>query len=406
MKMKISNYVFALLMMACTFNSFAKNAPQLTHMDYDDLVVIQSEIQKNNPTFLPAYQSLLKEANASLKVTPEKIIDGDVPPTGDLHDFFTIGKYSWPNPNTPDSLPYIRKDCQINKEAFTDRYDLDRYSRTIKHVSTLSLAWFYSKEDKYAVKAAEMLRIWFLNPETKMNPNFNCAAALPGVSNGEAIGIIFAGAMIKMLDHVKLLALSSAWTKDDDKALKQWFSQLTDWLLESKFGQKEAKANNNHGSWYAAQVSGFALYAGDLHKVKPMMELAKRQIGLQIDADGSLPAELRRPDSFGYSNYGLQAFTVLASISRHVNEDLWNYKAENGRDLKLAWSFLAPYIGGKGGWIRPNIKEVKLSPGSVGWVRRAAKAYRDPELIRIYKLLLEKSSAKARGAWLEGILTD
>jgi hypothetical protein len=377
-------------------------AQKLAYMHYDDLIAIRNKLFDGDDTHLAACQALIKSADNLLKTTPRTVVDGDVPPTGDVHDFFTIGKYSWPNPNTPDGLPYIRIDCEVNQEAYTDRYDLDRYQKTVSYVNTLSLAWFYSMNEKYAVKAAELLRVWFLNPETKMNPNFNCAAALPGAYDGAAIGIIFAGVMIQMVDHVKLLAHSHAWTDEDDRALRQWFTELSDWLLESKFGKAEAKANNNHGSWYAAQVAGFGLYAGDTDKVMQMVALAKTQIGRQIADDGSLPRELVRPDDWGYSNYGLQAFSVMASIAQLVDEDLWNYRADNGRSLKLAWDFLSPFLAGKV-WPYSNRKTVDIVPSALPYMRLAAKAYLDTAFVRITHVLTDASAANARAAWLTGI---
>jgi hypothetical protein len=400
--MKTKNYLL-LLLTACTLNGFAADAPKPAYMDYAELLTIRSGIQNGDNKFVPAYQKLLKDANALLDVTPQNITEGDTPPTGDKHDFFTIGKYSWPNPKTADGLPYIRIDCEVNKEAYGDRYDLNRYQDMIKRVNTLSLAWFYSQDEKYAAKATELLRVWYIHPETKMNPNFDCAAALPGSYNGAAIGIIFGGVMIKMLDHVKLLGLSTSWTEADDRALKAWFTAFNTWMLESEFGKKEAKATNNHGGWYAAQVAAYALYTGNMEQVNGMVEYTKKQIGQQIAEDGGLPAELRRPTAFGYSNYGLQALTVMASIAQYAGADLWHYKAENGRDLKLAWDFLAPYIAGEKTWeYDKKPKATKVETGALLYLRKASKAYKDSEYARITKIILDKLPAQTRTAWLEG----
>src|SRR5690606_8252225 len=231
------------------------------NLDYRDMLAIKKDLKTDQDKIKKAYSHLMMQADSIWSQIPQKVIDGDLPPTGDPHDFFTIGKYAHPNPETPDGLPYIRKDGMVNPEAFTDRYDLGRFEQTTNRVCSLALAWFYSDDEKYAAKAAEFLRVWFINPETRMNPNFECAAALPGVYNGMAIGIIFGARLVNFLDHVQLLTLSESWTETDNNNLKKWFDEYLIWLMTSDFGVIESRADdNNHGTWYAAQVAAAAIY--------------------------------------------------------------------------------------------------------------------------------------------------
>src|ERR1051325_3257264 len=37
-----------------------------------------------------------------------------LPPSGDEHDYMSLGRYFWPDPTKPDGLPYIRKDGFVN----------------------------------------------------------------------------------------------------------------------------------------------------------------------------------------------------------------------------------------------------------------------------------------------------
>jgi hypothetical protein len=302
-------------------------------------------------------KNLIDKADKILNEKPLKVVDGDTPPSGNINDFFAIGKLAFPNPNTPNGLPYIRKDGVTNPEADGDRYDLHRYNTTLSRVHDLSLAWFYTQDEKYAKKAAELLRVWFLDPDTRMNPNLNNASALPGVNDGMPIGIIFSVALIRMVDHVKILALSKSWTPADHKALKQWFGAYRDWLLESDLGKVEAKAGNNHGSWYAAQVAAFSIFNDQFAQAKPMIDLAKKQISQQIQADGSMPREFARQRSLHYSVYGLEAFTYLARCADIIGENLWNFRSTDEKSLRLAFSFLYPYVTRTKEWPYKDIEK-------------------------------------------------
>ncbi|RKN62796.1 hypothetical protein D7M11_34895 [Paenibacillus ginsengarvi] len=253
------------------------------HLGYRELAGIRDKIKLGEPGLLPAYRSLLEEADGYLGLKPGSVVDkGTVPPSGDKHDFYSIGKYAWPDPETPDGMPYIRIDGRINPEVTGERYDLKPYFDMRIRVNALALAYFHSGEKRYAIKASELLRVWFLNPETRMNPNFGFASALPGVYDGMPIGIIEGVQLIELLDSVNLLKLSDSWTPADNEGLQRWFSSYTDWLLESPAGKAEFAATDNHGSWYAAQIAAFSIYCGDLRRAKTMMERAKWQLGVHF----------------------------------------------------------------------------------------------------------------------------
>ncbi|TDE14855.1 alginate lyase family protein [Dyadobacter psychrotolerans] len=389
--------ILYLLVILCS-PSFGMQTPalQLVYYDYAQLAIIKA----GDLPAKPAYKSLLKQADQLLSVPAENVTDGDVPPSGDVHDFFAIGKLAFPNPNTADGMPYVRRDGVTNPEADGSRYDLSRYNTTLSRVNQLCLAFYFTGQEKYAQKASELLRIWFLDPKTKMNPNLKNASALPGVYDGMPIGIIFSVALIKTVDHIKLLSLSKSWTQNDDKELKAWFSDYTTWLLESDMGKKEGLADNNHGSWYTAQIMAFSLYSGNLKRARSLVSLARKQIDQQITAVGSMPRELSRQRSLHYSVYGLQAFVTIARCMDHLGEDLWHYKTSDGRGMHLGFAFLSPYLLGKKQWSWTNIEKGKTPEGALDLFRWAAKKYDDPLFKETSKHLELSAPASSISAFL------
>lgn len=375
--------------------------PGVIGFDFLELTTIRKNVKGNNAVFEKAYHELLDEADACLALEPEKVTDGDLPPSGDKHDFYAIGKYAWPNPDTSDGMPYIRKDCSINPEAGGYKFDLARYNNTVNRIKLLSLAWFYTHDEKYAQKATQLLKVWFLDEETRMNPHFECASALPGVYKGMAIGIIFGVTLVEMTDCVKLLSLSESWTEKDNAALKQWFSNYVHWLRTSKFGLQEKKAKNNHGAWYSAQVAAYSLYTGETAYVKEMIEFGKQQIQEQIAPDGSLPHELKRDWAFSYSVYGMRAFTVLAACGDHIGENLWSYTTSDGRCLEAAYHFLAPYLSGQQNWewgvVRENEQTDRVALPMMKW---ALKKYNSKPLKQAVGHLQKKYVCDLKYNWM------
>lgn len=331
--------------------------PDMIGTNIEKLNTLRLKLKDGDKALTRECSGLLKKADKLMKDPVESVMTGDTPPSGDNHDFFTIGKYAWPNPKTENGLPYKRIDCKINPESKGDKYDLGKLERMFSKINVFTRAWFYSGNEKYAQKASEILKVWFINADTKMNPGFNYASATPGVCDGMAVGIIFGAKFVEFIDDVKLLSTSNSWSKADDDALKAWFESYVKWLRESKFGKEEAKATNNHGSWYAAQIASASLYTGNTELVKEMAEMGKMLIGVQISEDGSFPKEMKRQWSFSYSIYNMRSLVALALCSEKVGVDLWNYKAENGRGILNAIEFLAPYLSKEKEWTNGVVRK-------------------------------------------------
>ena len=106
---------------------------------------------------------------------------------GGPNDFYSNGDYWWPDPAKPDGLPYIQRDGQTNPENFNHHRLAVRQLRDA--VAALGAAYKITGEERYADKAAELLRVFFLDPATRMNPNLNyrpghSRAFPPGAASG------------------------------------------------------------------------------------------------------------------------------------------------------------------------------------------------------------------------------
>src|SRR5215203_7128777 len=171
------------------------------------------------------------------------------PPSGDKHDYMSQAPYFWRNPNTATGFPYIRRDGERNPEIkqFPDHDLLDTMVRTVER---LALGYFVTGKKEYAARAGEILRMWFIDPATKMNPNLQFAQAIPGLNTGRGIGIIETRGLTSVVDSVGLLARSPSWSRTDQAEVEAWFSSYLAWLQESKNGKEESAAKNNHGTFY------------------------------------------------------------------------------------------------------------------------------------------------------------
>ncbi len=318
--------------------------PRTFLLDPAHLHDVRARIRAGDKTFTAALNWLEREAKSDLEADPFSVMTKDkTPPSGDKHDFMSQAPYFWADPKSSNGLPYIRRDGERNPEIYklSDRRNLGRLIGTVE---TLSLAYYFTTNEAYAEKAASLLRTWFLDPATRMNPNFEFAQAVPGVNTGRGTGLIETAGLTSLVDSIGLLAGSRTWTKTDQDGMQQWFSRFVEWMIESKNGQAEAAAKNNHGSWYDVQVASFSMFIGKPEKAREIIEAAKKKrIAFQIQPDGRQPLELDRTKAWGYSIFNLRALMSLATLGERVGIDLWHFETSDGRSIRKALDYLIPF---------------------------------------------------------------
>jgi hypothetical protein len=300
------------------------------------------------------------------------------PPSGDKHDYMSQAPYFWADPSKPDGLPYIRRDGERNPEL-KKISDHDSLGRMGEDARNLALAYYLTGNVVYADRAALLLRTWFLNPATRMNPNLEFGQGIPGINTGRGIGLIETRSFMSALDAVGLLAGSKAWSEADQEGMKLWIGQFLHWMRTSDKGKDEDAARNNHGTWYDLQVTDYALFLGDKQLAVETLERVKtRRIALQIEPDGRQPLELARTNAFSYSVGNLDGLMQLAWLGQHVGVDLWSYKTADGRCIRAALDYLLPYATGSKQWTYQQISGFH-GDSLLHQVERAETEFNDPK---------------------------
>jgi len=300
--------------------------------------------------------ALVLQANSLLNKKPTSVVDKrEVPPSGDIHDFLSLAPYRWPDPTKKDGLPYIGRDGKTNPEIYSipDKRNMDDM---IHSVTVLAAAYHLTGKLQYASKAGELLRSWFLNNSTKMNPNLTYAETVRGKSKIYSAGIMAGRNLTDVVDAIGLIQHSSAWRNEDQAGIVSWFSQYLEWLLKSSSGKEEALKINNHGTYYYVQVSAIALFLNKTNITRNVLKASmepqtsstfvapERSISVKILPSGLQPFELQRTRSLDYSMFNLLGLFKLANIGQNAGIDIWNYKTDHAPLLQKAVDFLLPYI--------------------------------------------------------------
>lgn len=324
-----------------------------------------------DPAPLKAFNKLKTEADKALQNGPYSVVfKSKTPSSGSKHDYMSVGPYWWPDSTKPGGIPYIRKDGQINPERFSIN-DAEFYKSLCHDVCLLGLAWYYTADEKYAVHAAKLLRTWYLDTATCMNPNLNFGQSIPGVTEGRGIGLIDTRAVTKLIDGMQLLRNSKSFPAKDYTAIQEWHRKFLSWMRTSPIGKDEADEANNHGTWYDVQAIGIALFTEQPAIAKEIITTqTKKRIQSQLKEDGSQPHELARTLSWNYSSMNLEGFFELAFLAENVQIDLWNYTTPDNKSIKKAFTWMLPFAKGTQPWQHEQIKKMDKE----GYTKMAAVA--------------------------------
>jgi len=344
--------LLAFLLVAGAILGFAASLPAATvagpptrvfSADLPTLLAGKSSLAAGSVTLRPALVQLLAAADKLLRKPAHSVMEKmQVPPSGDKHDYVSQAPYYWRDTNSADGK-YINHDGERNPEA-EQNSDAGNFADVCEDAHTLALAWFFTGDEKYAAKAGEFIRVWFLNPATRMNPNLKFGQGIPGGVEGRPAGLISARGLADLVDAVGLLAGSTHWAADDQQKMTAWAGDYFHWLTTSSIGLGEAAASNNHGTFYDVQAVSLALFIGNTDYAREKLLAAREQrIARQIEPDGKMPRELTRTLSFHYSLFNLAAELQLAALGRSAGVDLWHYQTPDGRSILKAAEFLAPY---------------------------------------------------------------
>lgn len=262
--------------------------------------------------------------------------------SGDAHNYESLAYYAWPDPNDANAK-YIIKDGQPSPEY--NNYDGVKFSRLKERLERLTNAFLQTGDEKYAACAVEQINVWFKNPSTRMNPNFNYGQFVPGMRNGlgntgtisEAYNLTY------MLDYVDQLRGKGVLPKATYKAVKRWCKDFAKWLRTSELGIEMSNKPDNHAVMYDVVNYRIAVFLSDKREQKRIENsFADLRIKDHIADDGSMTVELKRTRAYFYSIYNLEHMLDFCEMTRKQGR---SYYEKQQAALDAALAYLEQFMG-------------------------------------------------------------
>lgn len=298
------------------------------------------------------FERLKLEADLALQRGPYTVTDKTaLPPSGDPQDYFNPAPYWWPNPGTATGIPYVFRDGERIPgtrlyEPASDSFDRTRLQRLFDDTTVLALAWKATGRADYATHAAVLIRSWFIDPDTRMNPHLRYSQPRSQKLNdeGSKSGLIEMKDLYYLLDAVRLVEQAGALSEPERTALRDWLAEYLDWLQTAEQGQQERATPNNHGTCFDLQTGAIAAFLGDDALLRRTFRTSRERLLEQFEPDGSQPHEMKRTQTQHYTHFNLQCWMNLVTLADRCGDNLWQFEGADGRGLAAAFSWLMPYL--------------------------------------------------------------
>ena len=178
----------------------------------EQLALMKALHARGEEPITEAISALARSADNAMRIAPFSVTQKPRPRfSDDPHDYQSLAKYWWPNPDTASGLPYVKRDGEVNPECYSENFDYVRLTQFSDTVTLLAVAAYLTGRVKYGKRAGMLLETWFVDPRTRQTPHFNFAQMEPGDAPHWR-GVIEARFLIYVTEAMQLLAKTGALT--------------------------------------------------------------------------------------------------------------------------------------------------------------------------------------------------
>lgn len=348
--------------------------PSMYGFPAERLVEAKARIADADPALMPAYNKLVAEAQAidtAAEFPPRSVLDSNPTayfPAGAApsnRDYVSVGVYWWPPDATHSTWWQNDGHPNYDNENNTDSGD---FKDVCDAITTLCWAYYLTPaipanetlRNGYVQQVSALMNAWFLSTNSGMHPHLEHAGVIPFHElhgYGNPAGLIDSGRLIELSDSLALIGDSQHWTISSHLAWKNWIKDYRAWLLTPDGRGDKLMANplggsgnNNHTTWFDAQVAQYSLLVGDYRTARQKIKDAHllKRLPYQSNSAGAQAHELARPASLDYSAYNATAMITLALQGQYFNYN-WTLQTSTpsspiaARSIRKVIDFFAPY---------------------------------------------------------------
>ncbi len=325
--------------------SSSNTGPYIINTNYLDII---KENLESDPIIREEYKLLIEGADRFLAHNFRYVTEKpEVPQGGSINDYVSISRYWHPDSSGAQTI-YI--DGVTNPQV--EQFDRPKLAEMSSGVFTLALAYYISGNEDYAEKAADILRKWFFDPNTRMNPNMNFAQirlGVPDTGGGGSPGIIDANDFIQVIDAASIIYDDGSWSGQSHIQLKEWFYQFSRWIIRNY--NADAYSTTNVSTWLDVQRAIYFMLSEQEDKLNSGFYIppVSERINTHFDASGNQPNEVTRGRPQHYVYFNLRGYMNIIHLRRNrtaADRDWQILDTADKGGLKPALDMIADFITG------------------------------------------------------------
>jgi SAM-dependent methyltransferase len=221
-----------------------------------------------------------------------------------------------------------------------------RLKRLFDHVTVLALAWYFTREGRFASRAADLVRTWFITPATRLDPTAPDQMRTEPVHEETPDRIVETAGLVHVLDAIRLIFRSGMISGQDATALRAWFRAFLDWLRKSAEGRAAVSSAHHLGTCYDVCIAAVAIFLDQTSLFCHHLNVSRMRMVGQIRSDGTQPSESSQDRPLHPELLNLQMWANLARFARAAGVDLWNPETLEGRRLAQGVTAIAARASG------------------------------------------------------------
>ncbi len=262
-------------------------------------------------------------------------------------------------------------------------------------IAALTAGFVLTHDDRYALRAGRHLYEWFVDPATRMVPDFTKAGFDAAKSIATPTGVVDLVPLAEVARALSFLPDTAALSPPDLASTQAWFASLITWLNEDRNAFIAREAKDHTASAWLLLASAVSRSLGDDATLEACRHRFRRPtIRNQINALGEFPHEITT--AFPYRNTLLN-FDLLAAAAQLLStpfDNLWSFELEDGPGMRSVAAFLYPAIQDRAKW--PQIADPEYFhdlPGRRPALLFAGRAFDRPEYVDLYRSLVDPTNA-------------
>jgi hypothetical protein len=307
----------------------------------------------------------------------------------DPHEYYSESPSYWPDPANPAG-PYVRRGGPPNPSVFAaNRAALDSMCDA---VFTLGTAAYLLDDARYASHAVRVIQAWFILPKTRMDPNMQHAAIIPGSRNGADLapgGRVSEGRpLIRAIQGMEFLDKTGAWDPKEEAATRKWFEEYLHWLTPT--GAATADRRGDNPIWRAALEAAAATFAQDSAAQRAVFD-AYRAPAFPRPPRPAAAVSVNSPAQALAAS--LEARAMICRIAQLHGVDLWSRPARSGGSIAKSIEALEASLADPKQWTKEQA--AGFQSGGVTLMAFAGMGLNKPDYVAEFRKL-----ERPENAWL------